>query len=145
MTGLTSLALAGLSGGGFLLIGQAIVGWFAARSTRHGADRQADVQLDAQHNKLTFDLLAAARADSTAVRQELADYRIISARAAHMEEALDHLEAILMADGEAERLGAEKRARAFLKRMRPTIGDLRQEKQKSESARNLAQDTEGNG
>lgn len=138
-----SLCLAGLTGGGFLVIGQVANGMLSNRSSRHGVDRQADVQLDAQQNKLTFDLLAAARADSAAVRQELADHRMVSARAQHLDEALDHLEEILTAEGEIDRKRAEKRARAFLKRMRPTVGDLRQEVQRSDSARELAKRVAG--
>lgn len=143
LASLMSFGAAGVAGGGLTLFGQLAIGWFSSRAQSHTADRDADVRLDSQRDKLTFDLLAAARQDSAALRNELADLRVISARAVHLEEALDHLEAILVAEGEHERLGAERRARAFLKRMRPTVGDLRQEIQRQESARQVSKKITG--
>lgn len=143
LSALASLAGAGVAGGGVTIAAQMVVSWFASRSANHRADRDADIQIDAQQNKLTFDLLTAARADSAAVREELAELRVISARAVRLEESLDHLEAILTAPTEEARHGAEQRARAFLKRMRPSVGDLRQEIQKSASAREIAKRVAG--
>jgi hypothetical protein len=64
--------------------------------------------------------------------------------AAHLQESLDHLHALLHADGQEEVRAARRRANAFLRRMRPEIGDLRNAAQVQESARRLGSDMETN-
>jgi hypothetical protein len=101
-----------LSGSGALWLGNAVVRWLR--------DRRAGEARIAQHRDgLTFDLLRAAREEMSALRAEVTDLRGLTAKAAHIEEALDHIHALLHAEGEAELRAAARRATAFLKRMRP--------------------------
>lgn len=131
----TLLTVAG--GGALTLGGQYVIAWMKGRDVRHVADREADAKLEEHRDSLTFDLLNAAREELTAFRQEVSSLRPLQARVAHLEEALDHLHALLHADSDAEWEAAERRAKGFLKRMRPGVGELRNMKQAGESAETL--------
>jgi hypothetical protein len=83
------------TGSGLTWLGNAAVRWLRDRCT--GEERIA------QHRDgLTFDLLRAAREEMSALRAEVTDLRGLTAKAAHIEEALDHIHALLHAEGEAE-------------------------------------------
>lgn len=77
-------------------------------------------------NELTFQLFGAAREELTAARSEMEELRdeVRSLRSLekhffHFQQALDHIEAMLLAaPGSAERASAERAAQAFLTRMR---------------------------
>lgn len=110
--------IAGLGGGGGVLIAQHAFGWLKARG-RTNAD------VDMHRDGLTIDMLQLAREEMAAMRLELAatkteanDLRGLQAHLAHFEEALDHIHALLNASGAAEKRAAERRARAFHNRMR---------------------------
>lgn len=127
------LVAVAMGGGGVTIVGQMAAGWWKSRGEKYRVDRTVDAELESERGKLMLDLLKAARDDATAVRQETA-----SIHAVHLEEALDHLHALLNADCDIERKAAEKRAKAFLRRMRPEIGDIRNQRQKARSAHELA-------
>lgn len=131
MSGIVDLAIAAGGGGGGTLLLKTAIDWMRSRG-------EAGAKIEEHRDQLTFDLLNAAQTQMTALSAELAQLRPLNARIAHLEEALDHLHALLHADGEAECIAARRRARAFLKRMRPDIGDLRNQAQAATSAANLA-------
>jgi hypothetical protein len=145
VTGAVELVVAAASGGGGTLIFQGVAAWWKSRIEMRRDDRDADARLNAHRDKLTFDLLGAAREEREALRSELAELRPMMVRLAHLEEALDHVHALLQAEGEAERRAAERRAKAFLRRMRPEIGDLRNSAQAATSAQRVARDIEDSG
>lgn len=134
VTALAQIAIAGLGGGGATIIAQALGGWWRSRGDRYAVDRKAEAQVDVSRDTLTIELLKQAREDIAAARAETVSVHLV-----HLEEALDHLHALLNSETDAERRTAEKRARAFLRRMRPEIGDLRNQRQVSRSARKLAE------
>jgi len=131
------------TGGGATLIGQYVTSWLKSRSDIRRVDRDADAKIESQRDKLTMDLLEQARLEMASLRAEVADLRPLQARVAHLEEALDHVHALLHADGPDEMRAAHRRARAFLKRMRPEVGDLRNMAQAADSARELVKRMEG--
>ena len=141
--GVFELSVAALTGGGGTLLFQAVGGWFRERARDRRADRFSDVKLEEHRDRLTFDLLEAAREELSDLRTEVSELRPISIRVAHLEEALDHIHALLHAEGDVETRAAERRAKAFLRRMRPEIGDLRQSAQVATSAKNVIGDISG--
>lgn len=143
MTSAVELAVAVASGGTGTLLLQSVSTWWKARAEVRRSDRDSDARIEEHRDQLTFDVLTAAREEMTALRGELAELRPLSARVAHLEEALDHIHALLHADGSIELRAAERRAKAFLRRMRPEIGDLRNTAQAAVSAKNLISDIEG--
>lgn len=109
---------AGLFGSGGVLIAQHAFGWLKARS-------RANADVDKHRDGLTIQMLQIAREEVAGVRLELAaakdeadELRGLQSRLAHFEEALDHIHALLNAEGAEEERAAERRARAFLNRMR---------------------------
>jgi hypothetical protein len=140
MTSLVEAAAIALGGGGTTIFAQAVGGWWSGRRDDQRAQREADVKLEEHRDSLTFDLLTAAREEMASLRAEAASLRPLMVHAAHLEEALDHLYAILHADGDLERKAAERRAKAFLKRMRPEPGDKRQAVQTEISAARVIDD-----
>jgi hypothetical protein len=134
-----------LGGGCATVIAQWGVAWFKGRGDVHRADRDADAKLEEHRDSLTFDLLTAAREEMAALRAEATSLRPLMIHAAHLEEALDHLHALLHSGSDLEREAAERRAAAFLRRMRPQIGDLRQAEQRRRSAETLNGSTEHDG
>lgn len=131
-------------GGVAVFLGNLVIQWVKTRGDRSSAQASAEVQLEQHRDKLTFDLLAAARSELAVVRDQLTAargeaelLRPLQARLAHFEEALDHIEALLNSDTPEEEAAAERRARAFLNRMRraaDAIGALRNEAQIRRSA-----------
>ena len=107
----------GLGGIASYLI-QAAVAWVRGRDERAQKREETEAALDQHRDNLTFDLLKASREEIAAMRSEMSDYRAIQIRLLHFEEALNHLEELLTANGPEERTGAEKRARQFLTRMK---------------------------
>lgn len=119
---------------------QALASWAKTRGEARVGERQVEVDIEEHRDQLTFDLLKAAREEMAALRGEVSELRLISARVAHLEEALDHIHALLHAEGEIERQAAERRAKAYLRRMRPEIGDLRNAAQAVVSAKHVIDD-----
>lgn len=137
MTDFLGIAVAAATGGGGTLLLQSAGNWLRVRSDDRRGNREVDAKLEAHRDQLTFDLLNAARDEMSALRSEVSELRTVSARVAHLEEALDHIHALLHAQGDAEKHAAERRAKAYLRRMRPEIGDLRNTIQAVESAKNV--------
>jgi hypothetical protein len=130
MTDTLQLIAVAMGGGGATFLAQAAAGWWRTRGEKY----KTDAEITMNRDKLTLDLLKAARDEAAAVRKET-----VSVHAVHLEEALDHLHALLNANDGAERDAAERRARAFLRRMRPSIGDIRNHRQTMRSAQSLAE------
>lgn len=129
MSDVLQLAAVAFGGGGATVVAQGIAAWWKSR----GAKYKVDADIEAHRDNLTLDLLKAARDEAKAARAETVSVHLV-----HLEEALDHIHALLHADGDAERKAAEKRAKAFLRRMRPEVGDIRNQRQKLRSAEELA-------
>ena len=134
MTDVLQMAVVAIGGGGATVVTQAVTGWWKSRGDRYAVDRKVDAEIDASRDQLTIQLLKAARDEAAAARAETVSLHLI-----HLEEALDHIYALLNSDNDIERGAAEKRARAFLRRMRPEIGDLRNQRQVARSAQVLEQ------
>ena len=142
----TLLPIIGASGV-FGWAGSAALQWLKARGDQQQARASAEVDLEQHRDKLTFDLLSAARTELAAARSEVAELRPlqtrlsqIEARLAHFEEALSHLQNLLESKEPAERTQAEKLARAFINRMRrlgEAHGTLANEAQRESSAEAL--------
>lgn len=97
---------------------------------------RADFDIEKHRDKLTFELLQAARSEISALRLEVERLQPNGQHLRHFEAALDHLEALLSAGTEEERAVAERQARAFLNRMRrlrEASGVLRNEVQRLDS------------
>ncbi len=110
--------IAGLFGSGGVLIAQHGFGWLKARG-RTNAD------VEKHRDGLTIDMLKAVREelaqmrlDLMAARDEADRLRSWQSHLAHFEEALDHIHALMNAEGLEEKRAAERRAQAFLNRMR---------------------------
>ena len=130
--------------------GNALFQWMKFRGERNRSHIEVEANLEKHRDRLTFDLLDAARAEALALRSEVAiarseaaDLRPLQIRLAHFEEALDHITAMLNAEGEEEKKAAARRARAFLNRMRRLAeanGTLINELQREMSAASLPND-----
>lgn len=109
--------------------------------------RGADLDLERHRDGLTFELLEAARAEIGALRSEVERRRLGEEHIRHFEDALLHIEALLLVENDAERITAERQARAFLNRMRrmqEARGIIANELQRIDSARSI-QDRAGKG
>jgi hypothetical protein len=129
-----------IGGGGSTVFAQAVGGWWTGRREDRRTQRDTDLKIEEHRDSLTFDLLKAAREEMTALRAEAASLRPLALHVAHLEEALDHLYALLHAEGELERGAAARRAKAFLKRMRPEPGEKRNAIQTEISAARVISD-----
>lgn len=110
------------------------------RGQNHDANRTVDAKLEEQRDKLTFDLLRAAREGRTAMRADLERWRAIAAHLDDFDLALSHIEALLAAESEAERANVARSAKAFLGRIemkRRAQQQVRAEAQLGTSAANL--------
>lgn len=141
MADVIGLGLALVSGGLLTATGKVVLGAIASNRLRKSDIRDTDVKLEEHRDQLTLDMLSAARVEMRELRAEVAELRPISARLIHLEECLDHLDALLHAEDDATWDAAARRAQAFLKRMRPAVGDLRNEAQIRASARHIADDS----
>ena len=134
------------AGGGGLVVYVAPIAmeWVKAGPQRRQVELDSAAQVEKQRDDLTFELLKQAHEEVQAARQEVAELRPLQARLAHFEEALDHLHALLSSETDAEKQAAERRARAFLRRMRgdEAKGELRNNLQTEISAERLKHDAE---
>ncbi|APZ98078.1 hypothetical protein BWQ93_05975 [Sphingopyxis sp. QXT-31] len=124
-------------------------GWqaYVHRETRQERRETKAAEVEQHRDELTFQLLRAAkdevaeaRKDAKEAREEMNALRAIEEHFYHFEQALNHLEAVLTADGPEARAVAEKNATAFLARMRrlqQAKGNIQQEIQVIESAHRL--------
>lgn len=103
----------------------ALAGWFGnaymERQRLRSDERKGHIATDAileQHRDgLTFQLLDAARAELAGMRQEVEKLRPMESHLYHLQQALEHIEALLSVDPDVKAI-AERNARAFLNRMR---------------------------
>lgn len=129
MIDVAQLVVAAVGGGGTTVIAQGFAAWWRGRGDRY----KVDADIEAHRDNLTLQLLKAARDEAAAARAETVSVHLV-----HLEEALDHIHSLLNAESDDERKAAERRARAFLRRMRPEIGDIRNQRQARRSAEELA-------
>lgn len=134
---LGTLATAAASGGGLTLVGQWVGEWFKGRRENDQVARNLDAQLEEHKGELTFKLLEAAQTTVAEMQKQVSDMLPHIQAAAHLQEALDHIYALMHSEGPEESRAAEKRASAFLRRMRPDIGTLRNQAQTHDSAQEL--------
>jgi len=138
LTVLNALPVAVL-GGCAPYVGNAVIAWIKAR----GQTQTSEQKISLQRDGLLLQLLENARAEAAASRMEITSMRPqiaeAIARLAHFDESLDHLSYLLSARGEAEQQAAERRARAFLTRMRSDARD-RGEMAVQSSAQHIADD-----
>lgn len=121
-----------------------LVQWLKGRTARSAASLSSNVKLQEHWTETTLELVDRLRAEVKDAREELASLRSMQARLAHFEEALDHIHALLAAEGDVEVKAAERRARAFLRRMRgeEKRGEERQAVQRHISAKRIEHDAE---
>ena len=103
-------------------------------------DRKADLDLEIHRDGLTFELLEAARHEIASLRIDLERSRINEDHIHHFDDALRHIEELLLAENAGERKSAERSARAFLNRMRrmqEARGTLSNEIQRITSEQNI--------
>lgn len=117
-----------------------LVQWLKGRNALDAAKVSSGVKVGELRDKLMLDLLEAAREEAHAARDLLV-------RTAHLEEALDHIHALLQSCGEpGEWKVAHRRATAFLRRMREEAqlaDELRNSVQSARSQRFLNQRATG--
>ena len=140
---LIGLATAAASGGGVTLLGQWAGDWFKGRRQDAHHERSTDARLEEHRDNLTFKLLEAAQASVEALQKKVDELMPLQPAAAQLREALDHIHELLHAEGPVEEKAAERRARAFLRRVRPEVGDLRNRLQAVRSGQNLRHDMDG--
>ena len=131
------LAVLGTAGG---WAGNFVLQWWKGRDEREGKAIDAKVSLEQHTDKFALELLNAARGEMAVLKNEVDSLRPLQTRVAHLDEALDHIEALLKSEGEEERKAAERRATAFLKRMRRMAearGTILNEIQREESLRSI--------
>lgn len=127
------LALAAAGGGASTGVFQ----WLRQRTS-------SSARLQEHWTDTTLKLVETIQEQLTKALGELEPLRPVKA---HLEEALDHLHALLASrksENAEELIAAERRAQAFLRRMRPppedAVGEARQEVQRTVSARRLERD-----
>jgi hypothetical protein len=135
------IAIGAVGGGGLTtIIGHLI----RARVSTHSTDRTVNADLQKHWTETMVGLVDALRGELHDARQKVADYLELKEKLAHLEEALDHIHAMLNAEGDIEIGAAQRRAQAFLRRMRPDPatekGEQRQSVQRAISAKRLERD-----
>lgn len=136
--------ISGAVGGGTLA--SIVAAWLTSRSTNHSTNRSVDADLAKHWTKTMGELVDALRDELHEARQKVVDYLELKEKLAHLEEALDHIYAMLNAEGDVEVGAAQKRAQAFLRRMRPdpvqAKGEQRQDAQRKVSKARIERDAE---
>lgn len=110
-----------------------------------GKKMETKAKLEEHWTDTTLELVDALRSELSDARKELGELRPLITRLAHFEESLDHLHALLAAHrsgNEVEIKAAERRASAFLARMRgdTSKGEVRQAVQVALSAQRIVND-----
>jgi len=127
-----------------------LAGWFGnafmERQKLKSAERKelmsTDARLEEHRDGLTFQLLDAARIELLLMRTEVEKLRPMETHLYHLQQALEHIEALLNADPDS-RAVAERNARAFLNRMRrleDAKGTIANEIQRQRAAEKLGID-----
>jgi hypothetical protein len=126
----TLLAVA-VGSGGLGWVGSMITEFLKSRGQSRSLDREADIRLEAHRDELTFQLLEAARTEVVELRKEIQRLRPMESHLLHFDEALMHVERLLVVPTESgNRVQIEREARAFLNR----VGQVRQSEQVLRSA-----------
>lgn len=95
-----------------------IVGTLIVRRGQHrDTDRTVDAKLEEHRDKLTFDLLNAARQERAAMQADLERWKTIAAHLEDFDLALSYIEALLAADSDQARNLVARSARVFLDRI----------------------------
>lgn len=129
-----------------------LAGWFGnaylvrLKIKAEGAKALLDVDavLEKHRDGLTFQLLDAARTELVLMRGEVEKLRPMESHLYHLQQALEHIEALLNPDPDSRAL-AERNARAFLNRMRrleDAKGTIANEIQRQRAAETLGIDPE---
>lgn len=111
---LAPLALTAFGGSAATIVVQFLRG----KSEQRAAETTVSAQLEQHWATTTLELVDALREELSEARREIAALRPMESRLAHLEEALDHIHALLSSRTAAEKRAAERRARLFLGRMR---------------------------
>lgn len=143
MISIGEAALALGAAGGLGWFGNVLVQWVKSRGETHATDRTIDAQLEQHWTETMLELVGTLRDELAEAKKELSSLRPMEARLAHFEEALDHIHNLLSADTDLERRASERRAAAFMRRMRGESqrGEQRQTLQTEISARRVKADT----
>ena len=142
MVDLATLIPTAMAGGGLTWAGTAIVQWMKNRGEESSARLTTEADLAKHQDSLTFQLLAAARTDLASLRARVEFLQPMEEHLYHLQQALEHIEALLGAD-EGSRVLIERGARAFLNRMRrqaDAAGTLANEAQRLASEISLSTD-----
>lgn len=105
-----------------------------AEKTQSSQDRRAEEE---SRHKMTISLLEAARNEAATLESKIAQISFDQGYVLHMDEALRHIEAMVLAETDEELKSALKMATAFLNRMRrvqEAEGTARNETQRRQSA-----------
>lgn len=151
----SSLVAAAMSGGGLSYAASVAVAWFRSRSERQDKSNETDLKIEQHRDQLVIDLLTSARAESAQLRLDVQHaraesdtLRLLQNRAAHFDQALEHLEILLRsrAGGKPEEIhAAEVMAQAFVNRMKRIAdarGTIANEVQREVSAQAIREATE---
>lgn len=114
------MATAGVGG----WFGKAGIAWISGRGATQKAKIDGDVLMKKHTDDLMFQMLSAAQGQVAALNARVNELQPLVAEVAHLSEALDHIAALLASDTSEEKRAAERRAQAFLNRMR-RLGDAR--------------------
>ncbi len=130
------VAISGVGG----WFGNAVLQWMRSRDTRHANTLSNEAKLEEHRDALTFDLLRAARTELAELRNEVNRLKPLEAHLIHFDEALQHMEALLLADDDKALKTAKRNAKAFLnriQRLQEATGTLRNEVQRLTSKINV--------
>lgn len=142
--------LAATIGGVCGWLGNVLIQLIRSGGETEGKKIDARTKLEEHWTDTTLELVDALRSELTGARKELGELRPLITRLAHFEEALDHIHALLAAlrsGNEVEIRASEKRAQAFLARMRgdQAKGEMRQAIQVALSAQSIVEDVTKKG
>lgn len=154
MADLATIIPTALGAGGLTWAGQAALSWLNGRGEQGKARIAVEAELEKHRDSLTFEVLNAANAQLAALHTQLAaanaelvGLRPMEAHFYHLQQALDHIEALRAADPN-DLPQVSRAALAFVKRMRRLTdaqGDLRNEAQAMLSGMSLAERGAGTG
>jgi hypothetical protein len=156
---LTSLGLLG-AGGIVYRVAQVALQWRRQSADEMASRSAAGLEIKKHRDRLTIDMLELARAELSAARSEIKDLRVdldardgellrlrrIEWRLSAYEEAIEHIEALLIADQVGSREAAEHAAKGFLARMeamKQLVGDAANAEQVARAGRRFIEGKDG--
>jgi hypothetical protein len=118
MTETASLLAVAIGSGGLGWLGSVVTEFLKGRGQSQAMGRDADMRMEAHRDELTFRLLEAARVEVVELRREIQRLRPMENHLLHFDEALMHVERLLVIPSSSEnRKQVEKEAKAFLRRV----------------------------